>query len=501
MNLAVARPLSAEPSIEARSTRPLIQGGAPLSEVQREGEVIERILLEAEDRSSLAPELLRRALDAGVWYHFNPFRTSAVRVLDLPPHCRILEIGCGAGVVTRYLAEQGFRVTAVEPTPELARCARMRCQGLLNVDVVESYLDVVMVDEKFDVVVCLDPTLVESEFCEPGLELFAMCRKVLKPAGSLILAVGNPISAVAEAHIELSRDHVRGRGAPLGSLRDSLASAGFPNHDTFLCFPHHAAPQVLIEPLHSRAKRINWLAMIRDTFQGAPSGMEQFEKWWRTIHTEYLDSALAPGWVLVAHAHQVHAPLWGGWALAQISSVRESEGDSRSLDNAGNLRSRIVLSDPELVSRISSRCAPKVSAHQEILDQIAAGQLRANQLSKEHQRLRSLVAHKRLATRERLHAERRARKGREAELELVLTHSREVGAVCGEVKKDKLKLEEQVAALQERYVASEERLLDLAAKVHEAELELSKARSSWLWRARSLFGKLAKAAHCLKHRC
>lgn len=484
MNLAVARNLTAETSPNSGRANPWAQGSEVVCELQREAEIIERMLLEAGDLSSLSPELLRKALNLGVWYHFNPFRTTAVRVLDLPSNCSVLEIGCGAGVVTRYLAERGFRVTAVESSPELARCARLRCHGFRNVDIVESYLDVMTLDEKFDLVVCLDPTLLESEFYGPGLELFAMCRKVLKSTGSLVLAVGNPIHHMADGHIELSRDDVRGRGAPLGSLRDSLASAGFPHHETFLTFPHHAAPRLLVEPLHSRTKRVNWLGMMRNTFKGSARAMAQLERWWKTIHAEYLDSALAPGWVVVAHGHHVHAPLWSGWAVSEVLTIADEGEEGVPIE--GVVRTHAAVPDRELVSRITFQCTSKVTAHQDVAEQLAAGEIKVDQLSKRHRNLRSLVAHKRLTARQKLRAERRARKNREAELELVLNHSRAVGALWGTMKGEKVKLEQRVVGLQEQCEASEERLLELAARVHEAELELKRVKSSPLWRLGSL---------------
>jgi SAM-dependent methyltransferase len=488
MNLALARTLTAETAPEAARAHPWSQDSEVVSELQREAEIVERVLLEVGDLSSLSAELLRKALDLGVWYHFNPFRSSAVRVLDLPSNCSVLEIGCGAGAVTRYLAEQGFRVTAVESSPELARCARLRCQGFRNVDIVESYLDVMTLDEKFDLVVCLDPTLAESEFYEPGLELFAMCRKVLRSTGSLVLAVGNPIHHMADGHIELSRDDVRGQGAPLGSLRDSLASAGFPHHETFLAFPHHAAPRLLVEPLDSRSKRVDWLGMMRNTFKGSVQAMAQLERWWKTIHAEYLDSALAPGWVLVAHSHHVHAPLWNGWAASEVVAV--ADGVGAGVPSKGAARIQVVVPDSELVSRIESQCALKVTAHRDVVDQLAAGETKVAQLSKRHRNLRSLVAHRRLAARQKLRVERRARKNREAELELVLNHSRAVGALWGTMKSEKAKLEERVVGLQEQCEASEERLLELAARIHEAELELKRVKTSRLWRLGSLLRKL-----------
>lgn len=50
---------------------------------------------------------------------------------------RLLEIGCGPGLATQPFAERGFRITAVEPGPEMVRLARERLRGF-DVDVVES---------------------------------------------------------------------------------------------------------------------------------------------------------------------------------------------------------------------------------------------------------------------------------------------------------------------------------------------------------------------------
>jgi SAM-dependent methyltransferase len=41
----------------------------------------------------------------------------------IPPAGRILEIGCGTGKATRPFAERGYRITALEPGPNLARLA------------------------------------------------------------------------------------------------------------------------------------------------------------------------------------------------------------------------------------------------------------------------------------------------------------------------------------------------------------------------------------------
>src|SRR5262245_4569556 len=44
--------------------------------------------------------------------------------LDLPPNARILEVGCGAGLITVALARSGYIVDAVDSTPAMLQMTR-----------------------------------------------------------------------------------------------------------------------------------------------------------------------------------------------------------------------------------------------------------------------------------------------------------------------------------------------------------------------------------------
>lgn len=63
---------------------------------------------------------------------FNPvlFRTGEmlaryVSGLALPPQTRILDLGCGSGVVSIFAAREGAQVVAVDINPEAVRCTRI----------------------------------------------------------------------------------------------------------------------------------------------------------------------------------------------------------------------------------------------------------------------------------------------------------------------------------------------------------------------------------------
>ena len=60
-----------------------------------------------------------------------------LRVTQLPPGARLLEVGCATGKATLPLARRGFRITCVEPGAALAAVARFHLAGL-DVEVVEA---------------------------------------------------------------------------------------------------------------------------------------------------------------------------------------------------------------------------------------------------------------------------------------------------------------------------------------------------------------------------
>jgi len=52
----------------------------------------------------------------------------------LAPHACLLEVGCGTGQATRAIAARGYRVSALDPGPELVRIARESCADRSNVE-------------------------------------------------------------------------------------------------------------------------------------------------------------------------------------------------------------------------------------------------------------------------------------------------------------------------------------------------------------------------------
>lgn len=481
---------------------------------------LEALLRDVDDLSLLSPELLRRAIEQRCWYHVTPFRSALIRTLELPPSARVLEVGCGGGALTRYLGEQGYHVTALETSEELAECARLRCRDLTNVEVITGFLEQVLVDYRFDFVICVDPLFVESEFFDPGLQLMSLCRKVLKSTGTLIMSVANPLHTPGAAHVEPSADQVRGRGAPLQAIKRSLASAGFTHSEEYMTLPNHAAPRLLINPAQARADRVSWLPLVKDLYRASEVAEDEIEKWWRAVMAEGLERNLAPGWLVLAHSHAVHSVLWGAGAGRFFTPLAGSENNDQlercvgdriqtgaeiANDGAVVETSPIVLANSELVAAVLNASRPLVNGVRDYKDSLVAADSRIDELS-----FRESIAREQLNdTREALeNAEQRhsvelsqeqeAKRIREAELSLVLKQYHAVGAMCHDMRQEGLKLRDMLDELKRRYVAAEEWGDALSQRVADAEQELQQAYSwrpyRWMKRIKALMSRNERKA-------
>lgn len=82
--------------------------------------------------------------------------------IDVKPRVRVLEMGCGTGIIALHLAKAGAIVTAVDINPKALECTRVnaRSNGLeVTVICSDLFLDV---DGKFDLIV-FNPPYVQDE--------------------------------------------------------------------------------------------------------------------------------------------------------------------------------------------------------------------------------------------------------------------------------------------------------------------------------------------------
>jgi SAM-dependent methyltransferase len=463
--------------VQLSGTSPVV-AQRPTSETAR----LEALLKDTEDLGTMSPELLERGIDENFWYHVTPFRSALIRALELPSGSRILEVGCGAGNLTRYLGDRGFQVVALETSEAMVECARARCRDLANVEVVHGFVESVVADEKFDFVICVDPLLVSSEYYNPGVQLFALCRNLLKVTGSFILAVENPLFAPAKGHIEPSQDHVRGRGAPLEGLKQSLASAGFTGCESFMTYPNHAAPQLLIETATARARRVPWIPLVNELYNSSAANRDDIDAWLRAVTAEKIENSLAPGWLIVAHAHTVHSIVWNGWSVKSFNLSKDEDVIGERVNAEGVSMTNLPVYDDVLIARIKEASKPHISSVKDYKFSLRAADSRISELVKREEILQATSADTEKRLKRDLVDERELKRVREAELDLVLKQYHAVGAMCQEMRQEGKALREMISELRHKYQTSETWASALAGRVADAETELYTMRSSVLYK-------------------
>ncbi|WP_250465448.1 methyltransferase [Caballeronia sp. GAFFF2] len=151
-------------------------------------------LFAATDLSLFSEELRGSWTDLEMEYALSPVRANALRPFEAFLQADVLEIGAQYGVASRYLAESGARVIALEPVPMRASAAARRLSDLPFAQVVCESLRGLETEARFDVVTILNAAESADEWSDGGGGMRAMLRKaasLLRPDGLLILACEN----------------------------------------------------------------------------------------------------------------------------------------------------------------------------------------------------------------------------------------------------------------------------------------------------------------------
>ena len=123
-------------------------------------------------------------------HELNPARLGYVRERVDLAGARVLDVGCGGGLLSEAMAASGARVTALDLAPELIEVARLHLlESGLDVDYrlqsVESLAE--EAPGSFDAITCMEML---EHVPDPGSVLRA-CARLLKPGGVLLLSTLN----------------------------------------------------------------------------------------------------------------------------------------------------------------------------------------------------------------------------------------------------------------------------------------------------------------------
>jgi 2-polyprenyl-6-hydroxyphenyl methylase/3-demethylubiquinone-9 3-methyltransferase len=120
----------------------------------------------------------------------NPARLGYVRDRATLRGARVLDVGCGGGLLSEALAREGADVTAIDLAPDLVKVAKLhRLESGVQVDYRLSAVEALAADMPgmFDVVTCMEML----EHVPDPAAVVAACATLLKPGGRLFLSTLN----------------------------------------------------------------------------------------------------------------------------------------------------------------------------------------------------------------------------------------------------------------------------------------------------------------------
>lgn len=120
----------------------------------------------------------------------NPVRLQYVADRVALDTARVLDVGCGAGLLSEALAQRGAAVTAIDLAPELVKVARLHgLESGIEVDYRLQSVESLAIEAPgtFDAVTCMEML---EHVPDPGAVIGA-CATLLKPGGQLFVSTLN----------------------------------------------------------------------------------------------------------------------------------------------------------------------------------------------------------------------------------------------------------------------------------------------------------------------
>ena len=240
-----------------------LAGGAtvPYTDGRRTEAYLAKALSATSDLSSISPELEKHILDSVTEYHLSHKRAQLLRGFSFDPGLRVLEVGCGCGAITRFLAETFDDVIGIEGGLARAAIARMRTKDLKNVRILNAPFQDCRFAQPFDVVFCIGVFEYARAFIradDPYDHMLAHLSSLLGPDGMLILAIENQFglkyfASSGEDHSGIMFEGIEGyhrkpheaRTFGYVELADRIQKR-FPNADFYFPYPDYKLPSCII---------------------------------------------------------------------------------------------------------------------------------------------------------------------------------------------------------------------------------------------------------------
>jgi len=126
----------------------------------------------------------------GMLHRMNPVRLGYIAARHALSGARVLDVGCGGGILTEGLARAGATVTGIDLSSELLRTAELHAlEGGLSIRYLKQSAEALADSEPgaFDLVTCLEML----EHVPDPQSVIAALARLVRPGGDLVLSTIN----------------------------------------------------------------------------------------------------------------------------------------------------------------------------------------------------------------------------------------------------------------------------------------------------------------------
>ena len=126
--------------------------------------------------------------EGGSEYHRRVVLPGVLRLLNVKPSEKILDVACGQGVLCRLLHERGAQVTGVDAARQLIAAARQRSDAAIRYHIADARELNLLETEQFDSATCV----LAIQNINPIAPVFNGVARALRAGGRFILAMMHP---------------------------------------------------------------------------------------------------------------------------------------------------------------------------------------------------------------------------------------------------------------------------------------------------------------------